>query len=57
MFPAPRAREVVTREQPRLPLAYHLQQVPVPARWDDHPGSMAIAAAGAYSGSVGSAPG
>jgi hypothetical protein len=34
MFPSPQAREAVTREQPRLPLAYYLERVPVPAYWD-----------------------
>ena len=37
MFPDPQARQVVTGEQPRLPLAYYLEQVPVPAGWDDRP--------------------
>jgi hypothetical protein len=37
MFPDPRVREVVTAEQPRLPLDYYLEQVPVPAGWDNHP--------------------
>jgi hypothetical protein len=41
MFPGPQVRETVTREavtreQPRLPLDYYLEQVPVPAGWDDH---------------------
>ena len=37
MFPDPQVRQVVTSEQPRLPLDYYLEQVPVPAGWDDHP--------------------
>lgn len=37
MFPGPKIREVITAEQPRLPLAYYQEQVPVPDRWDDHP--------------------
>ncbi len=37
MFPGPQAREVITGEQPRLPLAYYLEQVPVPSGWDGHP--------------------
>ncbi len=36
MFPSPQAREVITGEQPRLPLAYYQEQVPAPAGWDDH---------------------
>jgi len=36
MFPEPQAREVITAEQPRLPLAYYLEQVPAPSGWDDH---------------------
>jgi len=31
------ARKVVTAEQPRLPLAYYQEHVPVPPGWDDHP--------------------
>lgn len=37
LFPSPQAREVITGEQPRLPLAYYQEQVPAPAGWDDHP--------------------
>jgi hypothetical protein len=37
MFPDPKAREAVTVEQPRLPMSYYQEQVPVPAGWDDHP--------------------
>jgi hypothetical protein len=36
MFPDPATREAVTREQPRLPLAYYEEQVPVPDGWEDH---------------------
>jgi hypothetical protein len=36
LFPDPQSRQVITDEQPRLPLAYYLEQVPVPAGWDDH---------------------
>jgi hypothetical protein len=37
MFADQQTREVITAEQPRLPLAYYQEQVPVPAGWDDHP--------------------
>ena len=37
MFPSPQVREVITAEQPRLPLAYFQELVPAPAGWDDHP--------------------
>lgn len=33
MFPDPQSRETISREQPRLPLAYYLEQVPVPPGW------------------------
>jgi hypothetical protein len=36
LFPGPAAREAVTRELPRLPLAYYQERVPVPPGWDDH---------------------
>lgn len=36
LFPDPVTREEVTAEQPRLPLSYYREQVPVPAGWDDH---------------------
>lgn len=36
MFPDARSRRVVTEEQPRLPLAYYLERVPVPAGWAAH---------------------
>lgn len=35
MFPSTQTREVITREQPRLPLAYYQEQVPAPPGWDD----------------------
>ncbi len=34
MFPDDRVRHAVVTEQPRLPLAYYQEQVPVPAGWD-----------------------
>ncbi len=37
MFPDPQTRAEVTAEQPRLPLTYYEQAVPVPAGWDDRP--------------------
>jgi hypothetical protein len=37
MFPDQKTREIITAEQPRLPLAYYEEQVPVPDGWDDHP--------------------
>ncbi len=36
LFPNPQAREAITCEQPRLPLEYFLEQVPVPAGSDAH---------------------
>ncbi len=36
MLPDSRLRQLVTEEQPRLPLDYYLEAVPVPAGWDDH---------------------
>ncbi len=35
LFPDARTRRAVTAEQPRLPLSYYEQRVPVPAGWDD----------------------
>ncbi|WP_231921422.1 hypothetical protein [Micromonospora auratinigra] len=35
MFPDPQTRRVVSAEQPRLPLSYYEQKVPVPDGWDD----------------------
>jgi hypothetical protein len=37
LFPDPQTRSTVSAEQPRLPLSYYEQQVPVPAGWDDRP--------------------
>ncbi|MFD7860826.1 alpha/beta hydrolase [Streptomyces sp. NPDC059783] len=39
MFPGPdpALRRRITEEQPRLPLSYYEQRVPVPEGWDDHP--------------------
>jgi hypothetical protein len=34
MFPDAATRAAVTAEQPRLPLAYYEQAIPVPAGWD-----------------------
>jgi hypothetical protein len=37
LFPNAKVRSEITAEQPRLPLAYYEEQVPVPPGWDDHP--------------------
>ncbi|MFE6667555.1 alpha/beta hydrolase [Streptomyces sp. NPDC057697] len=37
MFSDPVMRERVIAEQPRLPLSYYEQRIPVPDGWDDHP--------------------
>ncbi len=37
LFPDEETRRVVTEEQPRLPLSYFEQAVPVPDGWADHP--------------------
>jgi hypothetical protein len=37
MFPDPGTRAAVEAEQPRLPLAYYQQHVPVPPGWDARP--------------------
>lgn len=37
LFPSGQAREAVTREQPRLPVAYYQEQVPAPTGWAGHP--------------------
>jgi hypothetical protein len=37
MLPDPAIRQVVMAEQPRLPLDYYLEQIPVPSGWDDKP--------------------
>jgi hypothetical protein len=48
MFPSPQARELLTSEQPRLPLTYYSEQVPAPAGWDDHPCGYLLFSAGYY---------
>ena len=35
LFPDPATRRALTAEQPRLPLAYYLDQVPVPSGWSE----------------------
>lgn len=37
LFPDRRSRKLITAEQPRLPLAYYLDRVPVPAGWAECP--------------------
>ena len=37
MLPDPRVRRIITEEQPRLPLDYYLDDIPVPAGWDAGP--------------------
>ncbi len=37
LLPDPLVRDVIVAEQPRLPLEYYLEQIPVPAGWDEHP--------------------
>jgi hypothetical protein len=37
MLPDQTVRAKIVAEQPRLPLAYYEEQVPVPPGWDDHP--------------------
>ena len=37
MFPDAQVRAAVEAEQPRLPLSYYEQQIPVPAGWDAEP--------------------
>lgn len=37
LFPDPRSRATVSDEQPRLPLSYYEQRIPVPDGWDDRP--------------------
>lgn len=37
MFTDPETRKVVEAEQPRLPLSYYLQMIPVPPGWDRRP--------------------
>jgi len=42
MFPDPEIRSAVTKEQPRLPLAYFEQAIPVPPGWHDHPSAYVL---------------
>jgi hypothetical protein len=37
LLPDPAVRRIVVGEQPRLPLDYYAQTIPVPAGWADHP--------------------
>jgi hypothetical protein len=37
LFPSPATQAAITAEQPRLPLAYYEQSLPVPSGWDDMP--------------------
>ena len=37
LFPDPQTRLTVSAEQPRLPLSYYEQQIPVPVGWDNRP--------------------
>jgi len=37
MFPDEPTRHRITTEQPRLPLSFYQQRIPVPAAWDDRP--------------------
>src|SRR5262249_46464772 len=37
LFPDPQTRLRVSAEQPRLPLSYYEQQIPVPGGWDSRP--------------------
>ncbi|MBB5868359.1 hypothetical protein F4553_001738 [Allocatelliglobosispora scoriae] len=37
LFPDPQTRLMVSAEQPRLPLSYYEQHIPVPHGWDDRP--------------------
>ncbi|MGZ4633622.1 hypothetical protein [Oryzihumus sp.] len=37
MFSDPQMRQKVVAEQPRLPLSYYEQHIPVRDGWDDHP--------------------
>ncbi|MER6980324.1 alpha/beta hydrolase [Streptomyces carpinensis] len=42
MFCDPVVRHTVIEEQPRLPLSYYEQHIPVPDGWDDHPCSYVL---------------
>ncbi|AGL15426.1 alpha/beta hydrolase [Actinoplanes sp. N902-109] len=37
LFPDAPTQAAVTAEQPRLPISYYAQQIPVPPGWDDRP--------------------
>jgi alpha/beta hydrolase family protein len=37
LFPDPQTGAAVSAQQPRLPLSYYEQRIPVPAGWDDRP--------------------
>lgn len=37
LFPDPQTRSRISTEQPRLPLSYYEQQIPVPKGWDKRP--------------------
>ncbi|MET8365312.1 alpha/beta hydrolase [Micromonospora sp. NPDC005194] len=37
LFPDPQTRWAVSAEQPRLPISYYEQHIPVPAGWDHRP--------------------
>jgi hypothetical protein len=37
LFPDPQTRSRVSAEQPRLPVSYYEQQIPVPDGWDNQP--------------------
>jgi hypothetical protein len=39
LFPSAEVRAQIEREQPRLPLSYFCEELPVPAGWDDRPGA------------------
>jgi hypothetical protein len=39
LFPSTEVREQMEREEPRLPLGYFRESLPVPSGWDDRPGA------------------
>jgi pimeloyl-ACP methyl ester carboxylesterase len=39
MFPDEETRAAFQAEEPRLPLSYYQQQIPIPPGWDDRPGA------------------
>lgn len=55
LFPSPQARERISAEQPRLPLAYYLEQVPVPRGWDEHPCAYLLFSVSGYEGQAAAA--